>query len=113
MNILGYQLRKNKYINFELTKIYGIGIKTANKICKKINIMNKKVYLLKENEIIKINKNIKKIKIGNDLKKQIKENIKNLINIKCYRGIRHNKKLPVRGQRTRTNSKTSRKNINN
>lgn len=110
MKILNIDLPLNKHILIALTYIYGIGISRAKNICKICNIsFFKKVSNLsnldKKNIINETNKMI----LESDLKKNINLNIKKLIDLKCYRGIRHLKKLPVRGQRTRTNSRTIRK----
>ncbi|MGX7582862.1 30S ribosomal protein S13 [Candidatus Vidania fulgoroideorum] len=109
MNIMGYYLNDDKNINIELTNIYGIGKKKSNKLCKKIKILNLKVSSLKKKKILKISDFLSKNLIGFELKNKIKKDLKRLIDIKCYRGSRHVKKLPSRGQRTRTNAKTSRK----
>ena len=119
IKILGITLLKNKATYIALTGIYGIGVSTSRNILKSLNI----------NPIVKIKDltsadidNIKKyinyllneknfLKIEDDLKQQTLINIKRLIFIKSYRGFRHLKNLPVRGQRTRTNSRTSRKNL--
>ncbi|UOQ33166.1 SSU ribosomal protein S13p (S18e) [Candidatus Vidania fulgoroideae] len=111
MNLLGINLQDNKLIKFELTKIYGIGIKTSTEICEKISIVNKKVCEINSKEFVILNSEIRKKKIGESLKSEIIENINSLIRIRCYKGFRHMKGLPVRGQRTRTNSKTSRKKL--
>lgn len=110
MRILNIDLPLKKQILIALTYIYGIGLSRAKNICKICNInFHKKVFNLsnleKKNIITEINKMI----LESDLKKNINFNIKKLIDLKCYRGIRHLKKLPVRGQRTRTNSRTIRK----
>ncbi|MGX7583154.1 30S ribosomal protein S13 [Candidatus Vidania fulgoroideorum] len=109
MNILGTNLDNNKLLIFELKKVYGIGMKTSISLCNKINLAKKKVYELKKKDFIILNNELKKIKTGDKLKSYIKNNINNLISIRCYKGLRHLKGLPVRGQRTRSNSRTCRK----
>ncbi|MGX7576540.1 30S ribosomal protein S13 [Candidatus Vidania fulgoroideorum] len=109
MNLIGYYLNDNKNINKELTNIYGIGKNKSYKICKMLNIYNKKVFEIKKKEIKSLITFLKKNTIGFDLKNKLKKDLKKLIDINCYRGIRHKKRLPARGQRTRTNAKTSRK----
>ncbi|MGX7586250.1 ribosomal protein uS13 [Candidatus Vidania fulgoroideorum] len=109
MNLMGYYLNNNNNIEKELTLIYGIGRKKSLYICKKLGIYNLKVKFI-DNIKIKILKDIlNKNKIGFDLKNKVKRDIKILLDINCYRGVRHKKRLPVRGQRTRTNAKTSKK----
>lgn len=108
VRIVGVELEKNKRLVFALPKIYGIGFSLAKKICKEVNIdPMKKVEELTSQEAAKIEKYIESnFKVEGDLRREIKENIKRLIRIQCYRGIRHQKGLPVRGQRTRTNART-------
>jgi len=106
--IVGVELPDNKRLFFALPRIYGIGFSLAQKICAatQINPM-KKVGELTAEEINKIEKYIEKnFKVEGDLKRETQANIKRLIDINCYRGIRHVKKLPVRGQRTRSNART-------
>jgi len=106
--IVGVELPDNKRLLFALPRIYGIGFSLAQKICAatQINPM-KKVGELTAEEINKIEKYIEKnFKVEGDLKRETQANIKRLIDINCYRGIRHVKKLPVRGQRTRSNART-------
>ncbi|XBT18628.1 MAG: 30S ribosomal protein S13 [Candidatus Shikimatogenerans sp. Tcar] len=108
IRISGVILNERKKSYIALTKIFGIGKSTAIKILKKYNInYNKKLNKLKENNIINIKKYIdNKLIVEGDLHSNIKINIKNLKDINCYRGIRHKLNLPVRGQRTRNNSRT-------
>ncbi|MGX7589525.1 30S ribosomal protein S13 [Candidatus Vidania fulgoroideorum] len=106
MNFMGILFNENRYFYIELTKIYGIGIRTSLKICNNLKIKFKKVKEINNHEKIQVLKLLKKKLVGIDLKKSIFLNIKRLIRIKSYRGSRHLKKLPSRGQRTRTNAKT-------
>lgn len=106
--MLGLKFNLKKLFYIELTKIYGIGVKRSLKICSKLDLTTKKVFEINELEKIRVLKELKKYILGIDLKKNIIYNIKRLINIKCYRGLRHLKRLPARGQRTRTNAKTCR-----
>lgn len=108
VRIRGVDLPDNKKIVFALPKIFGIGLSLAKKICQETKIdPNKKVSNLSLEEINKIDKFIENnYKVEGDLRREIKENIKRLIEIQCYRGIRHQKGLPVRGQRTRSNART-------
>jgi len=106
--IAGITLPPEKRIEVGLTYIYGIGRPKSNKILEEAKIdKNKKVKALSEDEINKIRQIIeKREKIEGDLRKEISQNIKRLIDIGCYRGLRHKRRLPVRGQRTKTNART-------
>jgi len=106
--IAGITLPSEKRIEIGLTYIYGIGRSRANKILEEAKIdKDKKVKSLTEDEINKIRQIIeKKEKIEGDLRKEVTLNIKRLVDIGCYRGLRHRRKLPVRGQRTKTNART-------
>ncbi|XBT18562.1 MAG: 30S ribosomal protein S13 [Candidatus Shikimatogenerans sp. Tder] len=108
IRISGIILNENKKSYIALTKIFGIGKSIAIKILIKNKIdLNKKISKLKENNIINIQKYIdNKLIVEGDLRSNIKINIKNLKDINCYRGIRHKLNLPVRGQKTRNNSRT-------
>lgn len=112
VRIVGVNL-PNKKIIYALPYIYGIGFPLAKKIVTELGIdPNKKTEELTNEEINKLQSYIEKnLKVEGELRREIKENIKRLIRINCYRGIRHVKKLPVRGQRTRTNSRTVRGNV--
>lgn len=104
---------QDKRIEIALTYIYGIGNTTAKKILAAVKIdPNIRVKNLKEDDEAKIREFIKaNFKIEGDLKREVLGNIKRLREIKCYRGVRHGKNLPVRGQRTKTNSRTVRGNV--
>ncbi len=106
--IAGITLPPDKRIEIGLTYIYGIGRAKSVKILEEAKIdRNKKVKALTEDEINKIRQIIeKREKIEGDLRKEISMNIKRLIDIGCFRGLRHKRKLPVRGQRTKTNART-------
>ena len=105
--LLGVDIPNNKKVAYSLTTIFGIGISTAKKICKTANVdENKKVINLNEKEFAAIREAASGYTIEGDLRRNISMNIKHLMEINCYRGIRHKKKLPVRGQRTRTNART-------
>jgi len=110
MRILGITLPDEKRVEFGLTLIYGIGWSRAKEILKATGIDgNKKIGRLSEEELKKINEFIEKnYKVEGNLKEEINENIKRLKEIGSYRGIRHIKGLPVRGQRTRSNARTKR-----
>ncbi len=108
VRIMGVDLNPEKKVIFALPKIYGVGLSLARMICQKINIDGlKKVRELSGEEINKIEKYIEaNFKVEGELRREIQANIKRLIDIQSYRGIRHTRKLPVRGQRTRTNART-------
>jgi len=106
--IAGVDIPDNKKVPYSLAYIYGIGIKSGFKICKEAGVdPEKRVKELTESEIAKIRKIIEtSYKVEGDLRKEVAMNIKRLMEIGCYRGIRHRLGLPVRGQRTRTNART-------
>lgn len=106
--ISGIDLPKEKRIEISLTYLYGIGRALANKILAKANIdPNKRAKDLTEEEIARIALIIQKeYRVEGDLRREISQNIKRLMDIGAYRGLRHKRGLPVRGQRTRTNART-------
>jgi small subunit ribosomal protein S13 len=106
--IAGVDLPKNKRGEIGLTYIYGIGPSTAKSILDKAGIdYNKKVHEWNDDELNAIRTIItEEIKVEGALRSEVQMNIKRLLDIACYRGLRHRKGLPVRGQRTRTNSRT-------
>jgi len=107
--IAGVNIPDNKHIEYSLAYIKGIGIPLARKICQQAGInCGTKVSELSEANLEKIREIIGKIKVEGDLKMDVTQNIKRLKEINSYRGTRHNKNLPVRGQRTRTNARTKR-----
>ncbi len=106
--IAGVNVPSNKRLEISLTYIYGIGSKYAKDICNAVKIDgSKRVNDLNEDEIIKIREFIdKNFLVEGDLRREISVRIKRLTDLGCYRGLRHRKKLPVRGQRTHTNART-------
>lgn len=105
--IAGVNVPDNKHAEIGLTAIYGIGRQTARKICEATQIpYSKKVKDLTEDEMEKIREEVGKYTTEGDLRREISMNIKRLMDLGCYRGIRHRRGLPVRGQRTRTNART-------
>ncbi len=106
--IAGITLPAEKRIEIGLTYIYGIGRSKSNAILDEAKIdRNKKVKTLSEDEVNKIRQIIeKREKIEGDLRKEVSQSIKRLIDIGSYRGMRHKRKLPTRGQRTKTNART-------
>ncbi|MGX7577096.1 30S ribosomal protein S13 [Candidatus Vidania fulgoroideorum] len=109
MILNGVSLIKNKYCYISITYIFGIGISTSIRICKYLNIQTKKISDLTSEEKNRLQFEINKLSTEGELKKKLYSNIRNLIEIKSYRGERHKKFLPTRGQRTRTNAKTRKK----
>lgn len=106
--IAGVDLPKNKRIVIGLTSIYGIGVPSSEKILDQAGVdHNKKVSELSDDEVNKIRNIItSEIKVEGALKSDVQANIKRLMDIGCYRGKRHRRGLPVRGQRTKTNART-------
>lgn len=106
--IAGVDLPRDKRVVIALTYIFGIGNTTAQKIVEQTGVNpNTRVRDLTEDEVSKIREAIdKNIKVEGDLRREIALNIKRLIEIGCYRGLRHRRGLPVRGQRTKTNART-------
>jgi len=105
--IAGINVPPHKHTEIGLTAIYGIGRTTAQKICKNVGIeYSKKVKDLTDSDLEKIRDEIAKITIEGDLRRETSINIKRLMDLGCYRGMRHRRGLPVRGQRTRTNART-------
>ena len=106
--IEGVDLPRNKRVDIALTYIYGIGRSTAKKILDEAQVGHDvRTHALSEVEVAAIRDVIqRKCKVEGELRKEIAMNIKRLIEINCYRGIRHKRGLPVRGQRTHTNART-------
>jgi small subunit ribosomal protein S13 len=106
--ISGVNLPLNKQVFIALQYIYGIGDHYAEKICKELNIdKSKRVNNLTEDEVLKVRELIdKSYSVEGDLRREISLNIKRLRDLGTYRGTRHRKKLPVRGQRTHSNART-------
>jgi small subunit ribosomal protein S13 len=103
----GVNIPDNKHVDVALTHIYGIGRKTAQDICLKLKIrFDQKVSNLSEADLDKIRDELKNFQIEGDLRREVNFNIKRLMDLGCYRGIRHRKGLPLRGQRTKTNART-------
>ena len=106
--IAGVNIPQNKIVQVGLTYIHGIGQKFSKQICKELEIpKSKRVNELTDDQILKIREYIdKNFTVEGDLRRELSLNIKRLIDLACYRGSRHRKKLPVRGQRTHTNART-------
>lgn len=106
--IAGVDLPRNKRIEISLTYIFGIGRVRALEICEKSNVdPGSRTEQLSESELIKLREIIERdYKVEGDLRREVNQNIKMLMDIGCYRGLRHRRGLPVRGQRTHTNART-------
>lgn len=109
VRIAGVDLPANKRLEVGLTYIYGIGNSTARRVLEQAGIdPGCRAKDLTESEVVKLRDVIKDYRVEGDLRKEIQMNIKRLIDIGAYRGMRHKRGLPVRGQRTRTNARTKR-----
>src|SRR5215467_17676 len=106
--IAGVDLPREKAVKVALTYIYGIGRSSAEKICDEAGVApNTKTFDLDESEVVRLRDVIQgQYKVEGDLRREVQQNIKILMDIGCYRGLRHRKGLPVRGQRTHTNART-------
>ena len=105
--IAGINIPPHKHTEIGLTHIYGIGRTTAQKICETVGIpYSKKIKDLSDHDLEKIREEIGKLTIEGDLRREMSINIKRLMDLGCYRGFRHRRGLPVRGQRTKTNART-------
>jgi small subunit ribosomal protein S13 len=105
--IAGINIPDHKHAVIALTAIYGIGRQTANNICSQVGIQpSVKIKELNEEQLESIRAVVGKMTVEGDLRREVSMNIKRLMDLGCYRGIRHRRGLPLRGQRTRTNART-------
>ncbi len=105
--IAGVNIPNHQHTEIALTAIYGVGRPTARRICESAGIaVSKKVKDLTDTEMEKLREHIAKITVEGDLRREVTMSIKRLMDLGCYRGVRHRRGLPVRGQRTRTNART-------
>lgn len=105
--IAGVNIPDNKHVVIALTSIYGVGLTTSRNICKDLEIdPATKVSSLSESQLDLIRNEITKLTVEGDLRRVVAMNIKRLVDLGCYRGLRHRRGLPLRGQRTRTNART-------
>ena len=105
--IVGVDIPNDKQVGYSLTYIYGIGRTTAVKICEAAKVDPQiRVKDLSDEQMNAIRTEVSKLKVEGDLRREVALNIKRLTEIGCYRGIRHKKGLPVRGQKTKTNART-------
>lgn len=106
--IAGVDLPRNKRMEVALTYLYGVGRSAARRICAAAEIdVNKKTDDLGDDEVVRVRQVIEQnYKIEGDLRRETNNNLKRLLDIGCYRGLRHRRNLPARGQRTHTNART-------
>jgi small subunit ribosomal protein S13 len=105
--IAGINIPNHQHAEVALTAIYGIGRARAQAICQAAGVQgNRKIKDLNDAELERLRENVQKLTVEGDLRREVQMSIKRLIDLSCYRGSRHRKGLPVRGQRTRTNART-------
>jgi len=106
--VIGIDIPDNKRLEISLTYVYGVGRCLSNEIIEKLNLdRNMRAHKLTQDDIARLNNLLQsEYIVEGDLRRQIQNNIKRLVNIHSYRGLRHRLGLPVRGQRTRTNART-------
>lgn len=105
--IAGINVPDHKHAEIALTAIYGVGRQTAQNICEQVDIAPTiKIKELTEDQLESIRNVISKMTVEGDLRREVSMNIKRLMDLGCYRGIRHRRGLPLRGQRTKTNART-------
>ena len=105
--LAGINIPDNKHTEISLTYIFGIGRTTAKQLCDATGVSpSAKVQDLSEDELDKLRSEIAKLNVEGDLRRENQLNIKRLLDLGCYRGIRHRRGLPLRGQRTKTNART-------
>lgn len=106
--IAGVNIPTNKRVQIGLTAIYGIGRTKAKEICEKVGIPEeRRVSQLTDDEVLRIRELIdREYRVEGELRREVSMNIKRLMDLGCYRGLRHRRGLPVRGQRTHTNART-------
>ena len=105
--IAGVNIPNHKHAEIALTSIYGVGRNTAKQICLAAGVLaTAKVKDLNDAEVEKLRDEVAKLKVEGDLRREVSMNIKRLMDMNCYRGVRHRRGLPVRGQRTKTNART-------
>jgi len=108
--IAGVEIPREKRVEIGLTYIFGIGLTTSRRILSATSVSpDIRVRDLTEEQVNRLREYVdRNVKVEGDLKREVAENIRRLIEIRCYRGLRHHKNLPVHGQRTRTNARTRR-----
>ena len=105
--IAGINIPNHQHAEIALTAIYGIGRSRAQAICAAAGVQgNRKIKDLNDAELDRLRENVQRLTVEGDLRREVTMSIKRLMDLGCYRGVRHRKGLPVRGQRTRTNART-------
>ena len=105
--IAGVNIPLNKRVEVGLTYVYGIGRSTSNKLLAEVGVEpDRKVRDLTEDEVVNLRNAVEALSVEGDLRRERSQNVKRLMEIGCYRGLRHRRGLPVRGQRTKTNART-------
>jgi len=105
--IAGVNIPDNKHAVISLTYIYGVGLPTAKQICKAVGIEEStKIADLSDEKLDEIRTEVGKYTVEGDLRREVSMSIKRLMDLGCFRGIRHRRSLPLRGQRTKTNART-------
>lgn len=105
--IAGINVPDHKHAIIALTAIYGIGRETANRICSEVGFESSvKIKDLSEEQLESVRAVISKMTVEGDLRREVSMNVKRLMDLGCFRGVRHRRGLPLRGQRTRTNART-------
>ena len=105
--IAGINIPNHQHAEIALTSIYGIGRARAQAICAAAGVQrNRKIKDLNDAELDRLRENVQRLTVEGDLRREVSMSIKRLMDLGCYRGFRHRKGLPVRGQRTRTNART-------
>ena len=105
--IAGVNIPDNKHAVISLTYIYGVGRTTAKSLCETVGVAtDAKIGDLSEEQLDSLRAEVAKLSVEGDLRREVNMNIKRLMDLGCFRGIRHRRSLPVRGQRTKTNART-------
>lgn len=105
--IAGVNIPNHQHVKIALTAIYGIGLTSSKQICKSVGIAEDvKLKDITDSQMDELRDHISKLTVEGDLRREVSINIKRLMDLGCYRGLRHRRGLPVRGQRTKTNART-------
>jgi small subunit ribosomal protein S13 len=105
--IAGVNIPDNKHVVISLTYIFGIGRPTAQQICAQLGVdPHTRIAKLSEQQLDEIRNAVAQLNVEGDLRREVSMNIKRLMDLGCYRGLRHRRSLPLRGQRTKTNART-------
>jgi small subunit ribosomal protein S13 len=105
--ISGVNIPLNKRVEIGLTYVYGIGRSTSNQVLAQVGVEpDRKVRDLTDDEVVKLREAVDNLSVEGDLRRERSQNVKRLMEIGCYRGLRHRRGMPVRGQRTKTNART-------